>query len=49
MADYYKAFINLAHLVEDSEKNIIRLFMSGLKEALDEGEDGHALDHGCSL
>jgi len=29
-----KAFINLAHLVDDLEENLISLFMSGLREDL---------------
>ena len=32
VSKYHKAFIKLAHLVEDSEKNLISLFLTGLKE-----------------
>jgi len=34
VAEYHKAFIKLAHLVEDLEKNLISLFLSGLREDL---------------
>ena len=32
--EYHKAFIELAHLVKDSEKNLIGLFLTGLKEEI---------------
>ena len=32
--EYHKSFIRLAHLVDESEKNLISLFLSGLREDL---------------
>jgi len=32
VSEYHKAFIKLTHLVNESEKNLISLSMSGLKE-----------------
>jgi len=34
VSEYHKAFIKLAHLVTDSEKNLVSLFLSGLREDL---------------
>ena len=32
--EYYKSFIRLAHLVDETEKNLISLFFAGLREDL---------------
>jgi len=32
--EYYKAFIKIAHLVDETEKNLISLFLAGLREDL---------------
>ena len=32
--EYHKSFIRLAHLIEETEKNLISLFLSGLREEL---------------
>ena len=32
--DYYKSFIRLAHLVEETAKNLISIFLAGLREDL---------------
>jgi len=34
VSDYHKSFIKLAHLVEESERNLINLFLAGLREDL---------------
>jgi len=34
VSEYHNAFIKLAHLVDESEKNLISLFLFGLKEDL---------------
>ena len=32
LQDYYKSFIKIAHLVEESEKMLISIFLAGLRE-----------------
>ena len=34
VSEFHKSFIKLAHLVEESEKNLISLFLAGLREDL---------------
>ena len=46
--EYYKDFIKIVHLVEETEKNLISIFLSGLREDL-RGKIRQTINYGVSL